>query len=307
MNWQQLLQDDGAVTPQQISDFDHHRKELREELTLFRNPIQTLNSFFKGATTVCLQATRYCLSHSVFLFLLLPLSVAWFILSHVPGPHTSFIENSQFIVEYVFWWVGLGVLSSIGLGSGLQSGVLFLFPHVIKICLAAQSCGSMDFESETDIWFRSPPNLFKCPDSSSPATTVTFFAVWCRIIVPCFLQSAGTAIGEIPPYWMTRAARLAALQSGTYESEDIPEELETNSQYGVINKVKEFTVWFLQQHGFYGVLLMASYPNIAFDLCGICCGHFLMPFWTFFIATFLGKAVIRNAYQSVIYVMLCRY
>ena len=58
--------------------------------------------------------------------------------------------------------------------------------------------------------------------------------------------------------------------------------------------------------GFYGVLFMASYPNIAFDLCGICCGHFLMPFWTFFLATFIGKAVIRNSYQSILYVVLCR-
>lgn len=59
--------------------------------------------------------------------------------------------------------------------------------------------------------------------------------------------------------------------------------------------------------GFYGVLFMASYPNIAFDLCGICCGHFLMPFWTFFLATFIGKAVIRNSYQSILYVVLCRF
>lgn len=35
---------------------------------------------------------------------------------------------------------------------------------------------------------------------------------------------------------------------------------------------------------------MASWPNFAFDLCGICCGHFLMPFWTFFGATFLGNS-----------------
>lgn len=30
-----------------------------------------------------------------------------------------------------------------------------------------------------------------------------------------------------------------------------------------------------------------------------------MPFWTFFGATFIGKAVIRNGYQSVVYVALC--
>ena len=34
-------------------------------------------------------------------------------------------------------------------------------------------------------------------------------------------------------------------------------------------------------------------------------GHYLMPFWTFFGATFIGKAIIRNGYQSVMYVALC--
>ena len=48
------------------------------------------------------------------------------------------------------------------------------------------------------------------------------------------------------------------------------------------------------------------WPNVAFDLCGICCGHFLMPFWTFFGATFIGKAVIRNTYQSAFIVAMMR-
>ena len=42
----------------------------------------------------------------------------------------------EFAVEYIVWWVGLGVLSSIGMGTGLQSGVLFLFPHIVKVCIA---------------------------------------------------------------------------------------------------------------------------------------------------------------------------
>lgn len=37
------------------------------------------------------------------------------------------------MVEYVVWWVGLGVLSSIGLGTGMHSGLLFLFPHMLKV------------------------------------------------------------------------------------------------------------------------------------------------------------------------------
>ena len=50
-------------------------------------------------------------------------------------------------VAYVVWWVGLGILSSVGLGTGLHSGVLFAFPHVTAICLAAERCGSTDFDT----------------------------------------------------------------------------------------------------------------------------------------------------------------
>ena len=49
----------------------------------------------------------------------------------------------------------------------------------------------------------------------------------------------------------------------------------------------------IRKHGFLGILLLAAWPNAAFDLCGICCGHFQMPFWQFFGATFIGKALIK--------------
>jgi membrane protein YqaA with SNARE-associated domain len=163
------------------------------------------------------------------------------------------------------------------------------------------------------MWFRQPENLFQCPAVIHPdsATNVTFLRVWAKIILPCFLQSAGTAIGEIPPYWMARSARIAAMEAehlhlfSDEDSNALPEELEATSNYSIVNYLKEQMILFLHKYGFYGVLLMASYPNLAFDLCGVCCGHFLMPFFTFFIATFLGKAVVRNSYQSFFYVFLC--
>lgn len=55
------------------------------------------------------------------------------VLEYIPGPYSDAINRIEFAIEYFVWWVGLGVLSSIGLGSGLQSGVLFLFPHIIKV------------------------------------------------------------------------------------------------------------------------------------------------------------------------------
>ena len=53
----------------------------------------------------------------------------------------------------------------------------------------------------------------------------------------------------------------------------------------------------LQRRGFWGLVAMASWPNAAFDLCGICCGQFGMPFATFFAATALGKALIKAPLQ----------
>jgi hypothetical protein len=64
---------------------------------------------------------------------------------------------------------------------------------------------------------------------------------------------------------LLKAARLAAIEAGTESPTncDMPEELEANSKYGFLNKLKLWLVWVLRTHGFYGVLLMASYPNIG--------------------------------------------
>merc|ERR1712226_541050 len=55
--------------------------------------------------------------------------------------------------------------------------------------------------------------------------------------------------------------------------------------------------------GFLGILAAASIPNPLFDLAGITCGHFLVPFWTFFGATLIGKAVIKMHIQKIFIIM----
>jgi vacuole membrane protein 1 len=215
MDWNRLLKDNGVVTPQQISDFDHMRKDQRETLTLYQKPFTTLSKFFSGGIALVSFSCRYLLSHSLFLYGFVPAVVVWIFLDYNPGPYTETLNQIEFGIEFTVWWVGLGILSSIGLGSGLQSGVLFLFPHIIKVCLAAQTCKTLDFESASDMWFRTSPNLFRCPPLTPESTPVTLWGTWLKILLVCFLQSAGTAIGEIPPYWMTKAARLAAIEAGS--------------------------------------------------------------------------------------------
>jgi len=48
-----------------------------------------------------------------------------------------------------------------------------------------------------------------------------------------------------------------------------------------------------------GVFIIFQIPNPLFDLAGITCGHFLVPFWTFFGATLIGKAVIKMHIQKL--------
>merc|ERR1712058_6603 len=59
----------------------------------------------------------------------------------------------------------------------------------------------------------------------------------------------------------------------------------------------------VEKLGFFGILACASIPNPLFDLAGITCGHFLIPFWTFFGATLIGKAVIKMHIQKVFVIL----
>ena len=60
----------------------------------------------------------------------------------------------------------------------------------------------------------------------------------------------------------------------------------------------------VQRVGFFGILAAASIPNPLFDLAGITCGHFLVPFWTFFGATLIGKAVVKMHIQKLFIIFL---
>eukprot|EP00831_Metopus_contortus_P000358 TRINITY_DN10135_c0_g2_i1.p1 TRINITY_DN10135_c0_g2~~TRINITY_DN10135_c0_g2_i1.p1 ORF type:complete len:202 (-),score=41.49 TRINITY_DN10135_c0_g2_i1:34-639(-) len=52
------------------------------------------------------------------------------------------------------------------------------------------------------------------------------------------------------------------------------------------------------------VLLCASIPNPLFDLAGITCGHFLVPFGIFLGAVSIGKALIKATLQSIFMIVM---
>lgn len=198
----------------QITELELRLRLRREKLTLYHKPFQTMFIFLLASYSYFKILLRYIFLHPVVIYFLAPIVFIWFVSEFFPGPYTAIINKFEFYIEFIVWWVGLGILSSIGFGSGLQTGVLFLFPHILKVCLAAQTCKTLDFESDTNMWFRNPPDLFICPPLNKNSNPVTFYGTWLKIFHICFLQASGTAIGEIPPYWITRAARLAGSETG---------------------------------------------------------------------------------------------
>eukprot|EP00300_Choanocystis_sp_HF-7_P006015 c14430_g1_i1.p1 GENE.c14430_g1_i1~~c14430_g1_i1.p1 ORF type:complete len:332 (+),score=53.48 c14430_g1_i1:345-1340(+) len=216
---------------------------------------------------------------------------AGYALEGVHGPHMSVFTT---VFEDVFFWTGLGILSSVGLGTGMHSGVLFLFPHIAEVCLAASACESLDFGPD-----------FTCthelPGQGRP---VTFWGLFLIVFWPCFLWGSGTAIGEIPPYAIARAARLSGDDS---ELQELQEDSSDKSLKGrLMNFTKRWMFSSLHRYGFWAILAFSAWPNMAFDLCGLACGHFLIPFWVFFGAVFLGKAIIKVNLQAMFFITLFR-
>ncbi|KAG5499799.1 hypothetical protein GH5_03934 [Leishmania sp. Ghana 2012 LV757] len=199
------------------------------------------------------------------------------------------------------YWVALGVLSSIGLGTGMHSGLLFLFPHIYRTCAAMQSCGNANFWTYPTNFFYGPRGrLFVClAPESEPELAVSQMSLaqyLFKVVPACMLWGAGTAIGEVPPYALSYAAAL----QGRHE-DDLQE---SDAAYDMMSLATNWTLQKVRRYGFWAILLLAAWPNMAYDLCGMACGQFLVPFSTFFSATVIGKAVIKVNLQAVFFIIL---
>ncbi|GBG28769.1 Vacuole membrane protein 1 [Hondaea fermentalgiana] len=270
----------------------------RERLTLAQAPLRTLYLF-----------ARVTIDYSVYLVKTILTSWLVWALAAVVGGGYGYLRMTENpladevdkYTEFVVWWIGLGVLSSIGLGSGLHSGILFLFPHMFKVVMASKRCPSMNFDSFGDIWFRDCS--MECQDGtlSTGGSQPEFVDVLVRCLIPAILWGSGTAMGEIPPYAVSRAAYLAGKQDD--EVEEAMAEMEGSD---VLSKMKKWMVDFVNHYGFFGIFVMSAWPNAAFDLVGIVCGSVGISFYTFFFATLLGKAFVKVQGQATFFVFWFR-
>lgn len=284
-----------------------------ENLTLTTQPFKTLK-FFTLASIQCMKKTAlYLLANSGWLILFIAvLGALGRVLISLDDSHEKHLEELIKYFRFVLWWVALGVASSIGLGSGLHTFVLYLGPHIALFTIKAMQCGRVDLKSapyDTIQLDRGPSWLDKdCSQFGPPlfqslhGSRVPLSSILPQVQMEALLWGMGTAIGELPPYFISRAARL----SGSIV--DAMDALDTEDKGVMATHLNQIKLWFLShtQHlNFLTILALASVPNPLFDLAGIMCGQFGISFWKFFLATFCGKAIIKTHIQTVFIIAVC--
>jgi len=92
-------------------------------------------------------------------------AMALALLVPIPGAVTTQAYAQETIVACAFW-ITMGILSSVGLGSGLHTFLLYTGPHIIRVATAAVACNSLDFSariSSFGIELKYEDDAFDCP------------------------------------------------------------------------------------------------------------------------------------------------
>uniref|UniRef100_A0A3P9L0Z1 Vacuole membrane protein 1 n=2 Tax=Oryzias latipes TaxID=8090 RepID=A0A3P9L0Z1_ORYLA len=302
-----------------LEEMKRRDREEREELWLWKKPVLTLRYFFmellftlRGWMGRFWQHRQTALG---LLILLVVLSIAY----RIEGVHQKYVRYAEKKTLWCAYWAGLGILSSVGLGTGLHTFLLYLGPHIASVTLAAYECGSVDFPEPPY------PDQIMCPQQEVTTTSsdaeqvgveaagvdgmtgsaalqgsISVWSIISKVRLEACMWGAGTAIGELPPYFMARAARLSGIDPDDEDYQKFEAMLDqTEASQDFASQAKAAVQRLIQKVGFFGILACASIPNPLFDLAGITCGHFLVPFWTFFGATLIGKAVIKMHIQKL--------
>jgi len=167
-----------------------------------------------------------------------------------------------------------------------------------------------------------------------PHTAPSFLAMWIKVAWPALIWGVGTAVGELPPYFIARAARRSGQALGELEEARKLSQEKILSAYvkkggekksgsffspvrglndetsapliaevglgrsklgSFLERCKVRVFLGVQKYGFWAILVAASIPNPLFDLAGMTCGHVGISFLRFFSATLLGKALFKAA------------
>jgi hypothetical protein len=290
-----------------------------EKIVLWRQPIRTIQySLLELIYLIHLNFKRL-ISYRKTLFLSIILFLFLLLIYKTEGVHQQSVQSIESLFLWALYWFGLGIASSVGLGTGLHTFLFYLGPFIAQVTLTAYECGSIKFP-------RPPyPNEIICPTTAHIMTTdnetilpdlleigpISFWKILWKVKLEAFFWGLGTAFGELPPYFMARTARLGT--NNTIDDDEeviefeqllINAELHNSRNLSLFQRGQYLIYRLINRIGFFGILLCASIPNPLFDLAGITCGYYLIPFWRFFLATIIGKALIKMSIQTVFIIFI---
>ncbi|KAI3413549.1 hypothetical protein GPALN_011039 [Globodera pallida] len=288
----------GAL-PKNKSSEDPSGRVVRQRIVFWRSPFRTLWYCGLEVVQISWDYGRSMLSLRRLLPILFLIGCLLFLVI-VPGRHNPHVKRVEKKLLWCIYWLGLGVLSSIGLGTGLHTFLLYLGPHIARVTLAAFECNSLDFPEPPY-----PDDVTCSTDANGHASLITLWTIISKVRLESLMWGAGTALGELPPFFMARAARLSGQEPDDEEYKEFIAFVEgdLNKKLTWVERTKLWIERTVTRVGFPGILLFASIPNPFFDLAGITCGHFLIPFWTFFGATLIGKALVKMHVQMLFVVL----
>lgn len=90
----------------------------------------------------------------------------------------------------------------------------------------------------------------------------TLWAIMSKVRVEAFLWGAGTALGELPPYFMAKAARLSGYDpeddDDLKEFEELKKKREQGEHLSLLDRAKVAMERIVERVGFFGILACAS-------------------------------------------------
>ena len=166
-------------------------------------------------------------------------------------------------IIYAFYWMFLGILSTIGLGTGMYTGTFYLFPYLLEIKSQSKICNNLSF-SMYDL---------KCTNNEIDA--FDNYQLLLKSTPPLYLWCLGSCLGELPPYLLAKWAK-----------DDYKKYLNGT----ILKKIKN--------NAFISILCLAIMPNFTFDMCGMASGFLDIDIYTFIIASFIGKGLIKGTVEA---------
>ncbi|XP_063675898.1 vacuole membrane protein 1-like isoform X2 [Bolinopsis microptera] len=223
----------------------------RKNITLWRSPLKTFYYFGWQTFDELCKGFKFAKLHKLNIAVTAGVTLAILLFLNIPGAQQKYVVWLNKEIWWSVWWVGLGILSTVGLGTGLHTFILYLGPHIAQVTMAAWECKSVEFPEPPY------PDVVICPPEGTSLMHVDMWVIMSKVRWESLMWGIGTAIGELPPYFMARAARLSGNEMDDSSYTDLQRVKDPSTlKWG--DRFKRWIQNFVQSAGFIGILICAS-------------------------------------------------